>query len=150
MIIDEPLYDVLRTKEQLGYNIYCTTRDTYGIMGYSITVNAQAVKNTTTYVDTRIEFFIRHISKYLKKIPERKLNQIKRDLIKLKQCTDVLLEEEVNRNWMEILNDDYFFDRLQKEIEVLSNIKLLDVKKWWEDHNLCGNKSNLRKITFQV
>lgn len=44
MVMAEPVFDTLRTKEQLGYDVYCTNRNTFGIMGVSITVNSQADK----------------------------------------------------------------------------------------------------------
>ena len=42
--MDEPVFDVLRTREQLGYNVYVTLRNTFGILGFSITVDFQADK----------------------------------------------------------------------------------------------------------
>ena len=37
-------------------------------------------------------------------------------LIKLKQRPDVSLDEEVSRNWNEILTEEYLFDRLEREV----------------------------------
>lgn len=44
MVMDEPVFNFLRTKEQLGYHVYCTNHNTYGILGLSVTVNTQANK----------------------------------------------------------------------------------------------------------
>merc|ERR1712150_317971 len=41
-LMEEPVFDILRTKEQLGYAVYSMLRNTYGILGVSITVNSQA------------------------------------------------------------------------------------------------------------
>lgn len=150
MYIEEPLFDVLRTKEQLGYHVYCTVRDTFGILGYSITVNAQAGKNSTYFVDSRIEAFVRQINKQLKKMSEKKFNPIKRDLIKVKRCGDVDLNEEVGRNWAEIVNQDFMFDRNEREALAIEELKLVDVKKFWADHNTFGNKDTYKKLTIQV
>ncbi|KAL3267872.1 hypothetical protein HHI36_007013 [Cryptolaemus montrouzieri] len=150
MIIEEPLFDILRTKEQLGYHVACTQRDTFGILGYTITVNAQATKNTTAHVDQRIENFISIMHKTLKKMSNNKFNQVKRDLIKMKQCADVVLQEEVNRNWAEITGDDYMFDRLKKEIAMVETIKITDIRKFWESTNILGNNQNYKKLTVQV
>lgn len=150
MHIEEPLFDILRTKEQLGYSVHCTVRDTFGILGYSITVNTQAIKNSTHSVDSRIEAFIKHMDKLLKKFSEKKLNQIKRDLIKVKRCADVDLDEEVGRNWAEIVNQDFVFDREEKEVEAIEKLKVIDIKKFWEEHNVFGNKNKFKKLTVQV
>ena len=42
--MEEPVFDVLRTREQLGYNVYATLRNTFGVLGFSITVDFQADK----------------------------------------------------------------------------------------------------------
>lgn len=42
--MEEPVFDILRTREQLGYNVYATLRNTFGVLGFSITVDFQADK----------------------------------------------------------------------------------------------------------
>ena len=42
--MEEPLFDTLRTQEQLGYNVFCTHRVDLGILGFSLTVCSQADK----------------------------------------------------------------------------------------------------------
>nr|CAI5844579.1 unnamed protein product [Callosobruchus analis] len=150
LIIEEPLFDILRTKEQLGYNVYCSLRDTFGVLGYTITVNAQATKHSTAHVDTRIEEFLKHTNRILEKTTEDELKQIKEDLIKTKLCADTYLKEEVDRNWTEIISDDYIFDRLKQEIAAIEDVSLKEVRTWWKRHNKFGDKENFRKLTIQV
>jgi len=47
---------------------------------------------------------------------ESELETRVQSLIKLKQLPDVSLDEEVSRNWNEVLNEEYLFDRLQREV----------------------------------
>lgn len=150
MIIEEPLFNTLRTKEQLGYNVYCSIRETYGILGFTITVNAQATKSTTQHVDNRIEEFIKQATNLLEKMSRDDFEETRRDLIKMKQCTDVHLKEEVSRNWAEITDDDYMFDRLKQEIKEIELLKMSEVKNWWKKHTLGKNKENCRKLGVQV
>lgn len=48
-------------------------------------------------------------------------------MIKLKECEDSHLGEEVDRNWNEVVTQQYLFDRLAREVGgpsvVLSNAK---------------------------
>lgn len=150
MIIQEPLFDTLRTKEQLGYDVSCSNRDTFGILGFSITVHAQATKNTTEFVENRIEVFIKQASDLLEKMTEEAFETIKNDLIKTKRCVDVHLKEEFNRNWSEIADEDYMFDRLKQEIAEIEKLKISEVREWWEAHTLSGGKDNFRKLSVQV
>ena len=59
MVMEEPVFDVLRTKEQLGYSVFSTLRNTHGVLGLSVTVCAQAAKHTADHVDERIEAFLK-------------------------------------------------------------------------------------------
>lgn len=80
----------------------------------------------------------------------KKLNAIKKDLIKVKLCGDVLLRDEVGRNWGEITTDQYVFDRLNREIKVVEEVLIQDLRKWWEDHNMFEKNSNFKKLSIQV
>lgn len=148
MLMEEPLFNQLRTKEQLGYNVFCLMRDTFGILGYSVTVHTQAGKFTTEHVDDRIEVFLKSFMKTLKKMSEKELNCVKTALVKLKQCVDLHLREEVNRNWSEIISGENMFDRQDREISALDGTKFVELRKWMESHVLGGN--NLRKLSVQI
>ncbi|KAJ8983824.1 hypothetical protein NQ317_008950 [Molorchus minor] len=150
LLIEEPLFDILRTKEQLGYHVYCSIRDTFGILGYTLTVNTQATKYTSSYIDGRIEEFLKHTQKLLADLTEEELEQTKEDLIKTKLCVDVHLKEEVDRNWAEIISDDYIFDRIKQEVEAINNVKIGEIREWWDKHNVFGSQENFRKISIQV
>ena len=146
--MEEPLFNQLRTLEQLGYNIFCLMRDTFGILGYSITVCTQATKFTTEHVDERIEEFIKSLNALLQKMTEEEFSNVKEALIKLKQCVDIDLKEEVSRNWAEINTREYLFDRLEKEIVAIENVTLDELKKWTKTHT--KNGSNFRKLSIHI
>ncbi|PSN38436.1 Nardilysin [Blattella germanica] len=122
MLMEEPVFDILRTKEQLG----------------------------TEHVDNRIEVFLKKFSKTMKKMKDKELSIVRSSLIRLKKLSDIHLKEEVNRNWEEIASREYMFDRLKKEVAYLENIKLSEIRKWYHNHVLCGNKKNFRKLSVQV
>ena len=148
MIMEEPLFNQLRTQEQLGYSVFCLLRDTFGVLGYSITVCTQANKFTTEYVDERIENFLKDLIGTLKEMSNEEYNIVKESLIKLKQCTNIHLKEEVDRNWKEITYAEYIFDRVNKEIAVINCITLDEVHQWLSDHAADGE--NFRKLTIQI
>nr|KAF7408943.1 hypothetical protein H0235_013795 [Vespula pensylvanica] len=148
MIMEEPLFNQLRTQEQLGYDVSCLMRNTYGILGYSITVYTQADKHSTEHVDNRIEKFLKSFNKVLKETSEKDLESIKEALTKIKQCADIHLKEEVDRNWSEITNCDYIFDRLEKEIIAVDGIKIEELRNWMASHTINGD--NLRKLSVHI
>lgn len=54
--MDEPFYDQLRTKEQLGYSVSCSIRVTYGVLGFCVA--AQSAAYGPAYLHARIRAFM--------------------------------------------------------------------------------------------
>ena len=67
-------------------------------------------------MDERIAAFLDHFVEKLSALTRSELDVVRDALIRNKQCADVSLEEEVNRNWGEICSGEYVFDRLDKEV----------------------------------
>jgi len=150
-LMDEPVFDVLRTREQLGYNVYVTLRNTFGILGFSITVDFQADKFSASFVDERIENFLVEFENNLNDITESDLQTRVESLIKLKQLPDVSLEEEVTRNWSEIISEEYVFNRLEQEVHHLPQITLEEVRAFCQTHaSSSAEISSRRKLSMQV
>jgi nardilysin len=55
-VLFEPLYDALRTKQQLGYTVSSGTRLTHGVSGFCVVVVSAAFGAAT--VEARIEGFL--------------------------------------------------------------------------------------------
>ena len=84
LLMEEPVFDTLRTQEQLGYQVSMTFRNTYGVFGLSVTVNTQANKFTPDHVDQRVEnFFKTFVSE---SINSETVSQAIQSLLKLKVC----------------------------------------------------------------
>ncbi|KAE8743032.1 hypothetical protein FOCC_FOCC011355, partial [Frankliniella occidentalis] len=155
-LLDEPVFNALRTREQLGYDVTCQRRTTYNTLGFLITVNSQADKYTMDHVDSRIEAFLRDFSHALKTQCTRRFKFVKRSLRDEKECVDFDLQvglsrrwstlyaasshsalptqtraaqDEVSRNWKEITSNTYMFDRAERERQCLKNIRLKDLRK---------------------
>lgn len=62
-IMSETLFDTLRTKQQLGYHVGCSTCVTHGMLGFTITV--QSSKWSPKFLSDRIEDFLRYFRKIL-------------------------------------------------------------------------------------
>lgn len=148
VFMEEPCFDFLRTQEQLGYNVSCMCRNTFGILGFSVTVHTQADKYSCSQVDEKIEEFLKNFKNRLNKISEKEFQTQVTSLIKLKRCVDLHLKEEVDRNWFEILSQNYVFKRLDKEVACLQKLTLEEVQNWFHQHTTDG--SNFRKLGLQV
>lgn len=148
MLMDEPLFDNLRTKQQIGYDIYCLLRDTFGVLGFSITVYFQINKFQPDEVDERIESFLIQFLKTLKELSKSEMEETKASLIALKSNADLQLEDEVKRNFSEICTNEYIFDRLQREIATIPEITQEEICQWFESHIFSGK--DFKKLSVQV
>ncbi|CAG9829033.1 unnamed protein product [Diabrotica balteata] len=149
-IIAEPCFNTLRTIEQLGYHVSCRGYKLYDVLVFNLRVNSQVDKYSTQYLDSRIEAFLKQSQKLVDETTVEGIEKIKEDLIKTKQVCDHNLAKEVYRNWLEIIYDDYMFDRAKQEVECIKTITLEDIKTWWSKHNNFGSQENFRKISFQI
>lgn len=139
----------MRTQEQLGYDVSCSSRDTHGILGFSISVHTQADKFNTEYINQRIESFIKQGHKILETMSAATFERTKQDLIKVKNLADVYLAEEVKRNWDEIVEDHYVFDRQVQEIAIIEKLTQKDIINWWTKYIRAGGEKR-RKLSVQV
>ncbi|XP_041861984.1 nardilysin b [Melanotaenia boesemani] len=146
MHMEEPCFDFLRTKETLGYQVYPTCRNTSGVLGFSVTVETQATKFSSELVEAKIEEFLLSFGERLLALSEDAFRTQVTALIKLKECEDAHLGEEVDRNWSEVVTQQYIFDRLGKEIEVLKVFTKEDLVSWFLEHR--GGSS--RKLSVHV
>ncbi|XP_045539008.1 nardilysin [Papilio machaon] len=150
MLMEEPVFDALRTKEQLGYSVFSMMRYTFGVLGFSVTVNTQVDKFSVQHVDGRVEAFLRKFSRDMRRLNERALATTRTALVQLKHTIDYELKEEVERNWREIVSMEYKFQRLFSEADAIEKIRVGDIKSWVDDHFPTGNKSHFRKLSVQV
>uniref|UniRef100_A0A8C6PCX2 Nardilysin a (N-arginine dibasic convertase) n=1 Tax=Nothobranchius furzeri TaxID=105023 RepID=A0A8C6PCX2_NOTFU len=67
-------------------------------------------------------------------------------LVKLKECEDTHLGEEVDRNWTEVVTQQYVFDRLNREIDALKQISRTELVSWFQEHR----GQNARQLSVHV
>ncbi|KAG8518954.1 Nardilysin, partial [Galemys pyrenaicus] len=112
MHMEEPCFDFLRTKQTLGSEV----------------------------VDKKIEEFLSSFEEKIENLTEDAFNTQVTALIKLKECEDTHLGEEVDRNWNEVVTQQYLFDRLAHEIEALKSFSKTDLVNWFKAHRGPGSK----------
>lgn len=123
-IMEEPTFDFLRTRHQLGYHVFSSFECLYGVLDFIVLVNFHIDKYSAEHVSRQIDAFLDHFDQHLEQMTEEEFIVQRDSLITKKQCADVSLEEEVDRNWYEVITRQYVFDRLQREVGVLSDVTL--------------------------
>ncbi|XP_030383741.1 nardilysin, partial [Scaptodrosophila lebanonensis] len=146
MIVEEPLFHQLRTQEQLGYSLSIHQRIGYGVLAFIITVNSQETINRAEYVEQRIEAFRARIPELVQELSDEEFLAVRESLISGKKLADTSLEDEVMRNWNEIVNMEYFFNRIDKQIQMMNTLSKEDVLQFLADYE----SNHLRKLSVQV
>jgi nardilysin len=146
-LMEEPLFDILRTKEQLGYAVECSHRANNGILGFSLTLQIQEEKHTTVSVNERIEKFLRDdFFNALNKLTDEEFETVQGSLIKLKKMDEVEMETENNRLWSEITTNEYLFTRFDMEAEMLGRFTKQDVRDFYVNVFLKAPKLSIQVI----
>ncbi|KAJ5223283.1 Peptidase M16 core [Penicillium chermesinum] len=116
---DEPAFDQLRSKEQLGYVVWSGSRYSATTMGYRVIIQSE---RNAPYLESRIESFLREFGTSLEKMPEDEFDGHKRSVINKRLEKLKNLGSETGRYWSHIGSE--FFDFLQHEKDA-ANVRTL-------------------------
>ncbi|KYM87527.1 Nardilysin [Atta colombica] len=131
-------------------HISCDYMDVDGILEYSISAT-QSVANksqTTELIKECIDRFLDFLKEVLDEFSENDLDNVKERLRIFKQHADINIEEEINRNWYEIMKCQYIFDRHEREIFALNNIKINELREWFNKY--MWNENYMKKLSIHV
>lgn len=146
--MNEPVFNQLRTIDQLGYDVSCYSLNTLNVVGFSIKVCPQATKFTAKVVDEKIGNFVKDFIKTLKNMSKDVFNEHKEALIKSLKLSDLSLAEEFYKHWPEIKNHHYMFDRNKKNISAVTNLTQEDFLAFVDDHMVTEKK--VKKMHLRV
>lgn len=146
-IVEEPVFDQLRTKEQLGYVVECSPRITYRVHGFCFCV--QSSKFNPIYLQGRIENFINGLEKLLNGLDDESYENYKSGLIAKLLEKDPSLQYETNRYWGQIVDKRYMFDLSAKIAEEVKTIYKSDVIKWYKTY-IQESAPKCRRLTVRV
>ncbi|CRL01365.1 CLUMA_CG014688, isoform A [Clunio marinus] len=144
----EPLFDALRSHEQLGYGVACTLRKNSGIIGITITVEYQENRHSSEIVDKKIEEFLNKFYKIFLSMSDKEFSSVKSSLTSIKLVNDTDLEQEVVRNWNEIRIDENIFDRNELEAFEIEKLTKKEIEEFYFKTFL--SIQSVRKLSVQV
>ena len=127
-LVTEPLYDELRTRQQLGYNVSCSTRHNKETLGFLIKVVSATHKPAVIAkrIDTFLsDFFAKHLRPMRGK--KRAFEEEIKVLAELKLADDNNLMEESELHSDEIMGGTYEFHRAVLDAHALKHVKTSEV-----------------------
>ncbi|KIW07432.1 uncharacterized protein PV09_02272 [Verruconis gallopava] len=145
-IADEPCFDQLRTKEQLGYVVFsgATVHNTW--LGYHVLVQSE---RTPEYLETRIESFLNGLGNIIRKMPDDKFEKLKNSLINKRLERLKNLSSECNRFSTHILNEGYDFEQADHDAAHLEPLTKEDIIKFFERF-ICPNSERRAKLSVHL
>ncbi|KAJ2501180.1 metalloprotease [Coemansia sp. RSA 1972] len=127
-----PFFDMLRTKEQLGYVVYAS-KFSYDTGRMMLVFNAQSEVNPA-YLTQRTEKFIRDIRQHIHDYSIEEFDALVQSQIALKTAKLKSIEEEATRFWERISSGVYDFDYLVQEIAQLKLLSKGDLLEAWDTY----------------
>ncbi|KAI0784388.1 insulin-degrading enzyme [Abortiporus biennis] len=125
-ILSEPAFNVLRTREQLGYIVSCSSWMAIGDAEVGLRILVQSERGPL-YLEERVEAFLDEMKVKLEKMTEEEFNEQKVGLEK--KWREVLknMSEETMRYWVHIDSGYLDFMRRSNDADLLPTITKEDV-----------------------
>ncbi|XP_065316067.1 insulin-degrading enzyme-like [Gordionus sp. m RMFG-2023] len=129
-IIGEPCFDILRTKEQLGYVCMTSVRQSNSVHGLRVVIQSDRMPS---FLDSRIEAFLLHMEDYISEMNDSVWQKnVESVIINLSEKPKKMVELGY-KYWGEIISNQYNFDRDQLEIEEIKRITKDDLLKFFQE-----------------
>jgi insulysin len=107
-LADEPGYDQLRTKEQLGYVVFSGPSVALHRIGFRVLIQSE---KSPVFLEGRIETFLDQFGKMIKGMDDAKFEKHKNSLINKFKEKPKNLREEMHRFWTNILSEYFDFEQ---------------------------------------
>ncbi|XP_026333644.1 insulin-degrading enzyme, partial [Hyposmocoma kahamanoa] len=145
--LHEPCFNILRTKEQLGYIVFSGIRRSNGVQGLRVIVQSD---RHPSYLDTRIEAFIEAAQDILEKMSEEEFLKHRAALAAQKLEKPKRLSSKASQLWGEITAQVYNFDRQRVEVEHLSTITKDELLQFFKKHISIDSPARMKLAVYVV
>lgn len=141
----EPLFDELRTKQQLGYSVGCSARCTLQVLGFVISVVSATASPAD--IEARIDAFVAGYLATLEAMSDAAWERNVEAAIANKLQDTHSIAEDAARAIGEIETRQYLFDRNELEASTMRSLTKGDFAKWTR-RVLAGAET--RRLTIRV
>lgn len=147
-ILNPKAFEYLRTKEQLGYSVGVELESHAGVIGLSVFVSYQEHKHSRSEVYQKMETFMNEVAKeIIEELTDDEFESHQESRINLMSAEDLDLETEAARNWKEITEFNYVFNRFEMAAKVTKNLTKSDLQNFFKCFT---DPEKLRKLSVQV
>ncbi|XP_073964401.1 insulin-degrading enzyme-like [Choristoneura fumiferana] len=144
--LSEPCFNVLRTKEQLGYIVFSGVRRSNGVQGLRVIVQSD---RHPAYLEQRIEAFLKGAQEYLEEMSEEEFVKHRAALAAQRLERPKRMSTKASQMWSEISAQVYNFDRPRVEVEVLNTINKEELIQFYKEH-ISDSSKNRQKLSVYI
>ena len=143
---DEPGFDQLRTKEQLGYIVFTGARLATTTMGYRVIIQSE---RSAEYLEERINAFLASFAKSLEKMPQDEFEGLKKSLINKRLEKIKNLDQESGRFWNHISNEYFDFVQVERDAAHIKPLSKGDMIAFF-DHYINPTSAHRAKLSVHM
>lgn len=143
---DEPAFDQLRTKEQLGYVVFSGSRMGATTMQYRVIIQSE---RTPEYLQSRIESFLTGFRKIFEGMSEADFEGHKRSLITKRLEKMKNLDQESSRIWSHIDSEYFDFELVHHDAAHVKPLTKVDMAKFF-DHYISPASPNRSTLAIHL
>ncbi|KAG0239287.1 Metalloenzyme, LuxS/M16 peptidase-like protein [Mortierella sp. GBAus27b] len=146
-IVNEPCFNQLRTKEQLGYLVFSGVRKQTGAVGLRFILQSE---RDPVHLESRIEDFLESRMKaYLDEMTGDEYDKQVNSLIQKKLEKDKNLRQETYRYWGQIVSGYYDFEEIKDEVEEMRRTSL-DMMRDFFRNSILPSSAGSRKLSVHL
>ncbi len=143
-VMNEPAFDTLRTKMQLGYIVSTHTYNLNRVLGGNIVV--QSTKMVPERLYQKINEFLATMKERMNRLTDAEFRQYVESVsVPIRQKYLSLIEESLCY-WREISNNEYMFDRDQQKLAALGKLRKEELQRYFADLLY----DNVRRYDYEV
>ncbi|KAF2455474.1 a-pheromone processing metallopeptidase Ste23 [Lineolata rhizophorae] len=144
---EEPAFDQLRTKEQLGYVVFSGTSVHNQYAGYRVLVQSES---SCDYLEQRIDAFLLDFEKSLAEMSEKEFEGHKRAMINKRLEKLKNLSQETNRFWGHIMSEAFDFEAVDHDVAALSTLTKPDMQAFFSHYISPSSPSTRAKLSVHL
>lgn len=145
-LINEPCFDTLRTKEQLGYLVHSTGRASIGMTGLRISIQSE---RDAHYLEERVDSFLNTFEAYLSNMSEEQYVKERASLVNRLREEPKNLVLETMGYWMHIFSGYYDFERKTKDADRIEKLGKDDILAFFRAR-ISPNSQSRAKISVHL
>ncbi|KAL8293043.1 hypothetical protein RQP46_000737 [Phenoliferia psychrophenolica] len=146
-LIQERLFDDLRTKQQLGYIVQSGSRRSIGFQGMRVIVQSE---RDAAYIETRINTFWNDLKEVIHAMTEEEFEQHKQSVINQLLEDHKNMWQESSHLWINIQSGYFAFTRDETDAALLKTLKKADIEEYFLKYFFDSPEHRIRRVSVHM